>query len=205
VNPVLWRFAGEGSFPGPPDLKIFLIEGINPFRYNWVPAGYSIVVPDPKGGKRFYHMQVYLLYSKTVPIHEQVAITFAAGVISDSFWVFYFPSAPDVAGAFEASVPRYEGFWRQSHNEESELPWPEPQPGWLSAPEFLRALKRVEEVAERIQYRGLSRCRLCGCVNGDSSFRLQVWEWPEGFKHYVADHNVRPSQEFAHFILDSSM
>jgi hypothetical protein len=26
------------------------------------------------------------------------------------------------------------------------------------------------------------------------------WEWPEGFRHYVADHCVRPSVAFEHFV-----
>ena len=201
-----WRLCGECSFPtSPAELKTLSIEGMNPFRYSWNPAGYSIVVPNPRGATRFHHMAVYRIYLEPVPITEQVAITFAAGLISDSFWAFYFPSTPDVAGAFEAGVPQYEGFWRQAYGERSDLPWPQPCPGWSSASEFLRALQHAEGVAERIVYRGLSICRLCGRMNGNSSFRLQVWEWPEGLKHYIADHNVRPTVEFASFILKYRM
>lgn len=205
MNVSIWRLAGECRYPVPPDLKTLSVDGINPFRYSWNSTRYSIVVPDPRGAPRFHHIEVYRIYPEPVPIDEQVAITFAAGVISDSSWAFYFPCAPDAIGAFEAGVPRYEGFWRGFHNEESDLPWPEPQPGWPDASRFLSALKQVEDIAERIRYRGVSHCRLCGCINGGSSFRLQVWEWPEGFKHYVAEHDVRPSVEFATFILNYAL
>lgn len=205
MNASYWRLAGECRYPVPSDLKTLSINGINPFRHSWNSAGYSIVVPDPRGAARFHHIQVYRICSEPVPITEQVEITFAAGAISDSFWEFYFPCAPDASGAFEAGVPKYEGFWRQFHNEESDLPWPEPQSGWSSDSKFLSALKQIEGTAERIQYRGLSHCRLCGCINGSSSFRLEVWEWPEGFRHYVADHDVPPSVEFATFILNYAL
>jgi len=195
-----WRLAGECSWPVPENLKTLSINGINPFRYSWSSAGYSIVVPNPKDPARSHHVRVCRLYTEPVPIHEQTAVTFAVGVISDSTYTFYFPSTPDVDGAFEAGIPRYEGFWRRTCNEESDLPWPEAQPGWANASEFLSALKHAEGVAERVICRGLSRCRLCGRTNGDSSFRLQVWEWPEGFRHYVADHSIRPSSDFERFV-----
>jgi hypothetical protein len=33
-----------------------------------------------------------------------------------------------------------------------------------------------------------------------SDFSMDVWEWPEGFRHYVAEHEVRPSPEFELFV-----
>jgi hypothetical protein len=139
-----------------------------------------------------------------VPISEQTAVTFAAGAISDSSWAFYFPATSDAADSFEAGMPKHEGFWRKNHSEESSLPWPATAPDWPGSPDFLAALEKAEAVAEKIAYRGISLCRLCGRGNGNRSLRLNVWEWPEGFKHYIAAHSVRPSLDFERFIWNLS-
>jgi hypothetical protein len=54
--------------------------------------------------------------------------------------------------------------------------------------------------AKKITCFGYSYCRLCGCENGSESFSLENWEWPQGFRHYLVDHLVRPSPEFDLFI-----
>jgi hypothetical protein len=49
-------------------------------------------------------------------------------------------------------------------------------------------------------YRGFSHCRLCNCSNGsreyEFNFENTTWIWPEGYVHYIADHAVRPDEEF---------
>jgi hypothetical protein len=98
--------------------------------------------------------------------------------------------------------PLYEGHWRASYDGESDLPWPQPELDWADWAAFLDALDSAEARAERIAYRGFSHCRICGCMNGSEAFRLAEWEWPAGFRHYVADHCVRPSREFEAFVVD---
>ena len=66
--------------------------------------------------------------------------------------------------------------------------------------DFLRILSRVETKAERIKYRGASICRICQEQNGHEAFRLLEWEWPAGYRHYLAEHAVRPTAEFEVFI-----
>lgn len=39
---------------------------------------------------------------------------------------------------------------------------------------------------------GLSPCRLCERPNGALELSDGVYVWPEGFSHYVRDHDVRP-------------
>jgi hypothetical protein len=97
--------------------------------------------------------------------------------------------------------PKYEGHWRMSCDAESHLPWPRPGRDWPDRVTFLRALDRVEADAERIAYRGFSHCRICECINGNEAFRLAEWEWPAGYRHYLVDHGVRPSEEFEAFIV----
>lgn len=105
---------------------------------------------------------------------------------------------------FLTESPLYEGHWRSSVHESSELPWPQPEPEWTERAAFLAHLDRVEAVVPRTIYRGLSMCRLCAQRNGTEAFRSARWEWPAGFRHYIAEHDVRPSMEFTDFITNSS-
>lgn len=97
---------------------------------------------------------------------------------------------------------RGEGFWRDSFDAPGELPWPEPDPGWDGRPAFVEALDRVELCAEMIAAAGFSRCRLCQSPNGTVEFVLNGWAWPSGFRHYVAEHGIRPSKEFEEFVVE---
>lgn len=63
-------------------------------------------------------------------------------------------------------------------------------------------LDPAERLCERIAYRGHSSCRLCHAKNGFESLRLDGWEWPSGFRHYVEVHGVRPTRAFEAFILN---
>jgi|HubBroStandDraft_1064217.scaffolds.fasta_scaffold501759_2 hypothetical protein len=91
-----------------------------------------------------------------------------------------------------------------SPEEVSTLPWPIPAPEWLGRTAFLRKLSMLEAAAERIAYRGKSRCRLCRSENGHEALRFHGWEWPAGYRHYIADHHVRPSGEFEAFVAISA-
>ena len=105
-----------------------------------------------------------------------------------------------------------EGFWKS--NEEPNLPMPKS----ISDPSLLRNWKFVKgvfvEMLSRIEkaikekeidgafivYRGYSKCRLCGILNGSYEFEADGWKWPEGYIHYLLIHNVKPSSEFMQFI-----
>jgi hypothetical protein len=97
------------------------------------------------------------------------------------------------------TATRSEGFWRNTHN--PELPWPEPDPTWDGRDVFLRALDGVERGARRVAFRGYSPCRICGCQNGFQTLETGDWMWPQGYRHYIAEHAVRPSAAFEDFIL----
>lgn len=99
---------------------------------------------------------------------------------------------------FEAP-PRREGFWRSSYEESLPMPVTQVKP-WDGRGQFLADLESVEQRLRPDLYKGWSTCRCCGCPNGSAEFKAEGWEWPEGFKHYVAEHNVRPSLAFQEFI-----
>lgn len=107
---------------------------------------------------------------------------------------------------------KYEGYWRQTPDEKSSYPWPvgndEPFNG---KDEFLKALSICQRAAKRSSYRGPSMCRICQKGNGSQEYNLQqrshniIWRWPDGFEHYVRDHNVQPSVEFRKFIITTKI
>lgn len=95
--------------------------------------------------------------------------------------------------------PRLEGFW---HSEGE--PWfPKPEAHTDEMPRkslFLDMLSKAEakskEDGQTQHYRGFSRCRICGIINGSTEHRTKGWKWPEGYRHYLDVHNVRPSLAF---------
>lgn len=51
-------------------------------------------------------------------------------------------------------------------------------------------------------YRGWSSCRCCQKHNGSREYNYRDWAWPEGFRHYIADHNVIPTKDFLKEVLN---
>jgi hypothetical protein len=192
----IWRLLGrlpQGKIRE--EIQSQSVDGWNPWRFDWSPTDeHAIVVPDPRNSSRSCHAEV----AESGP--EGSAVKFAALSLDDVWW-FYVPATQAEQGAFEAREPRYEGFWRTRIDDESELPWPAQVEHWPARAAFLASLSSIEAVAERIAYRGYSKCRVCGCQNGHASFRLGQWEWPAGFRHYVEEHQIQPSREFMTFVM----
>ena len=163
------------------EVRVQAIDGWNPWSFHWSRVDrLPIVVPDPRNPSRSCHVQVYEAPAQaTTPI-------FAADILDDDAWRFYVPAKPGDPSAFQAGEAKYEGFWRQRADEASELPWP----------------TAVESWPGRIACRRYSHCRMCRCRNGHEPFRLDEWEWPAGFRHYIEHHDVQPSAEFVKFILE---
>lgn len=51
-----------------------------------------------------------------------------------------------------------------------------------------------------IQYKGLSRCRICGCHNGSQTICLNGYAFPSGYFHYINEHNIEVPIEFQQMI-----
>lgn len=100
---------------------------------------------------------------------------------------------------------RREGFWCSAA--EPNLPNPQHLSGawdWPGKFEFLEKLTQVQNNRETrfITYRGFSTCRICFKANGSKEFCYQGWYWPEGYEHYIREHNIRPSLAFQELIMD---
>jgi hypothetical protein len=101
-----------------------------------------------------------------------------------------------------------EGFWRSSHTPlgREALPWPQPDnSSWPGRKDFLAKLSQIEEVASKVEYRGFSGCRLCKCINGSSEYQTRAWSWPSGYRHYIEEHNVRPSLAFEEWVTEKTI
>jgi hypothetical protein len=92
---------------------------------------------------------------------------------------------------------KYEGYWYNSSN--TNLPNPKPK-NYPVEPEFLEKLKLVQKLAEKVYYRGWSMCRCCDKVNGSFEYEFRGWVWPEGYEHYLVEHNVHPTPEFRQMV-----
>lgn len=95
---------------------------------------------------------------------------------------------------------QYEGFWCSKQQPYLPVPFEEAN-AWKGQKKFLDALAKKERFAVQRTYRGFSRCRCCDKPNGSADFSLNGWTWPEGYAHYIKEHNVRPSLAFQMFIL----
>lgn len=96
-----------------------------------------------------------------------------------------------------------------------------PVEGYFFHPQFAQTSPRVETMidtawdsSERalvVQYldtgevgarfRGSSQCRVCNCRNGSTELHDGTYRWPQGFAHYVRDHDVKPSEAFVAHVL----
>lgn len=109
-----------------------------------------------------------------------------------------------------------EGFWYSEYEEDLPMPVVNDSP-WEGQEEFLKALiflenRLMKEYQRRVDianaggkwesygyvnsYRGVSVCRICHISNGSREFSCKGFIWPEGFRHYIKKHNVKPSSNF---------
>lgn len=96
---------------------------------------------------------------------------------------------------------RVEGYWANVRH--PEYPTPIPRESLEKKASILHALDKKEKSARVMRYRGWSTCRLCGCGNGSNAYLFGGWLWPSGFRHYLEEHNVKPSQDFIDFLFDN--
>ncbi|MNR21039.1 hypothetical protein D3C85_1379150 [compost metagenome] len=110
-----------------------------------------------------------------------------------------------------AFPPQIEGYWRQYAvppfsdrpfpMAADKYPWPVPMESEGFHKEgFLRQLRFIQDQAQCVTYRGFSRHRLSGGMNGSAEYEHEGWKWPEGYASYV-EMGVPPSQAFYEFVM----
>jgi hypothetical protein len=71
---------------------------------------------------------------------------------------------------------------------------------------FLQQLDLVIKKSRVEQYLGFSICRICRCHNGAQEYYFKAkngktYIFPEGYQHYIKDHNVAINQEFFNIVM----
>lgn len=97
---------------------------------------------------------------------------------------------------------KLEGFW---YHRTLSPQYPKPVPNVLTetqAKKIFAAIKKKEEKASKILYRGYALSRIERRVRvGSATYALGKWRWPQGYaEHYVLKHRVKPSDEFLEFL-----
>ena len=78
-------------------------------------------------------------------------------------------------------------------------------------PEWIDKLAAIEAILRDKGwwdgYAGYSDCHVCGCRNGDMEYRDTVshFKWPNGYIHYIKEHNLKAGGIFAETIRDIDM
>ena len=54
----------------------------------------------------------------------------------------------------------------------------------------------------KVHWRGWSNCRICGKYNGTRCMSDGVYIWPEGFGHYILEHDLNPPPEFYRYVFE---
>lgn len=100
--------------------------------------------------------------------------------------------------AWEKSF-KTEGFWNDSENRYPEYPMPVHSDEVLENKDIILAgLTGAEYATPCIGHMGFSVCRCCGENVGSREFvHIEFkWRWPQGLRHYIERHNIRPSDDF---------
>ena len=82
------------------------------------------------------------------------------------------------------------GYWRQEEDSEEDLPWP--QEGRLSDEAKKKVADYLDKGKEHAAWMGWSTCRICGKNNGTTCMMRDGFVYPEGYSHYIRDHNIMP-------------
>lgn len=92
------------------------------------------------------------------------------------------------------------GYWRSE--EQPELPRPKffVDSTWNKS-EREQVASYLDGCATANKYKGPSTCRFCKKQIGTCDKTDGVYIWPEGFSHYLREHNVKPFGKFIHYIL----
>ena len=116
-----------------------------------------------------------------------------------------------------------EGYWADDQDPKKDsykgkYPWPVAS-SFTEKDAFLAKLTEVEQHLQKLEkskkrddedfvihYRGLSKCRICKIHNGAKEYVLKFSKfakvnWPEGFRHYVEAHEIKPSERFVEIIM----
>lgn len=65
---------------------------------------------------------------------------------------------------------------------------------------IVEKIYKLQKIANVEEYFGCSYCRICNKSNGGKEYSYDKYVWPEGYIHYLSDHNIKIDQDFENFI-----
>lgn len=93
------------------------------------------------------------------------------------------------------------GYWKNPRDPDTEQ-YPYPEPNTASDEQVLKmldALNKIKAKATIRYYKGISMCRICGCMNHAGEYLYtykrgrdgaKYFVVPEGLEHYIVQHRV---------------
>ncbi|MBK6903532.1 MAG: hypothetical protein IPH04_12220 [Saprospirales bacterium] len=66
-------------------------------------------------------------------------------------------------------------------------------------------IAHIQQAETVVYYRGFSECRVCKKMNGSNEKSDGLFYFPDGFKHYLEAHQVKPPQLFIDFALGKNV
>ena len=82
------------------------------------------------------------------------------------------------------------GYWRKKEDSKEDLPWP--KEGRISGETKGKVVDFLLKGKQSQYWMGYSYCRLCGKMNGTTCWTRGQFTYPEGYVHYIRDHNIMP-------------
>ena len=65
---------------------------------------------------------------------------------------------------------------------------------------IINKIFNLQILAEKEEYFGCSYCRVCNKSNGGKEYTFDKYVWPEGYLHYIAEHDIKIDPEFENFL-----
>jgi hypothetical protein len=103
-----------------------------------------------------------------------------------------------------------EGYWFPNEPSDADYDTLYPKPKNSAEPVPANFIEKLEFLtntkAKKESFMGSSICRICECANGGDEYTLvqqgTEFVYPSGLMHYYKDHNIQPSKEFYHFVMN---
>ncbi len=93
------------------------------------------------------------------------------------------------------------GYWRKKEESNENLPWP--TEGRLPLETKRKVVEYLNNGKLHMAWMGRSSCRICGKMNGTTCLTDGEFVYPEGYSHYIIDHNIMPDLELLTKILSN--
>jgi hypothetical protein len=92
------------------------------------------------------------------------------------------------------------GYWRKHEDSTEDLPWPDKI---RKLPDDIKhkVLLYLNRGEIKYHWRGFSNCRICAKANGSVCLTDGIFIWPEGYSHYISEHDVMVDPELLAHIL----